>query len=260
MNSSTVAIGPHDWKLLKGSEYAFSCSHEKVVKIDEAVSELVKKSNLPHLIRVCLKSGSSYPKYSACPEHNSARARRDCEVLFPIRLFEVLMLTVTPDMAWKQKASLSCFQCLPDNVQVGARGGAKPTARQVKVLESGEEHLDRIHSGGKKPRGAWSKCRLRRQEGWWWSLSYTLEHLFSLEFGFGFCMLSCWQVKPLAKADEKPELVECREVQWQDFYFLFHTGTTIWNTEILTWAIFLMVVPLTHRLCRIMLLPCIISV
>lgn len=39
MNSSTVAFGPWVLKLLKGSEYAFSCSHEKVVKFDEAVEK-----------------------------------------------------------------------------------------------------------------------------------------------------------------------------------------------------------------------------
>lgn len=46
MNSSTVAFGPWVLKLLKGSEYAFSCSHEKVVKFDEAVE---KKKSICHI-------------------------------------------------------------------------------------------------------------------------------------------------------------------------------------------------------------------
>lgn len=47
MNSSTVTFGPPVWKLLKDSEYAFSCSHEKVVKFDEAVSTW--KSSICHM-------------------------------------------------------------------------------------------------------------------------------------------------------------------------------------------------------------------
>lgn len=39
MNSSTVAFVPFVLKLLKGSEYAFSCSHGKVFKFDEAVKK-----------------------------------------------------------------------------------------------------------------------------------------------------------------------------------------------------------------------------
>lgn len=48
MNSSTVAFGPCVLKLLKGSEYAFSCSHEKVFKFDFFFDEK-KKINAPHL-------------------------------------------------------------------------------------------------------------------------------------------------------------------------------------------------------------------
>jgi len=56
---------------------------------------------------------------------------------------------------------LSCSQCLPVNAPVGAERGAKQAARNIKLLESGKEQLNRIHSSGWLGGRGWSRPRSR---------------------------------------------------------------------------------------------------
>lgn len=66
----------------------------------------------------------------------------------------------------ESREHLSCSPCLLVNAPADAGGGAKQAARNIKALESKKEKLDRIHSGGWLGSRAWSRPRLRRQEGW----------------------------------------------------------------------------------------------
>lgn len=101
MNSSTTVLGPRVWKLLQGSEYAPSCSHEKVVKLDEAVSSW---------------------KSSIC--YNSVGVAWSLAAIIS-NILPALSMTQVEQAETEQGFSWSCF--------TRAGGGMKQAVRNIKV-------------------------------------------------------------------------------------------------------------------------------